>query len=254
MKVIIIEDEIIAYRNLVRLIENYDSSILIEEPLPTVERAIKRLSDQNPPDLIFMDVQLADGLCFEILNSINLETPVIFTTAYNEYAIKAFQTYCVDYLLKPIGPETFTNSMEKFFRYYYKKENPDTSNQLNKLIQDYYTSLSPQKLRFLVKSGKKYKSIPIEDIAYFYKEDITWVYCWNGQRYLLDESLSELEKKLPQENFFRLNRQFIAHIKSIIELLTYSRSRLKVKLEPSPPPEIFVSQATANSLKKWLNL
>ncbi len=253
MKALIIEDELIAVRNLERLILDYDKDIILEEALPSVVKAVARLSLSDRPDLIFMDIQLADGLCFEIFNSIDLDVPVIFTTAFDEYAINAFEAYCVDYLLKPIGPDNFAKSMRKFYKLYQDKDAAISLDQINHLIQNYHSRLANTKKRFLVRSGKKYKSLPIEDIAYFYKEDITYLFCWDGSRYIVDEALSDLESKLPTTDFFRLNRQYVAHINSIDEIIAYSRSRLKVKLKTKEPAEIFVSQATASSLKKWLD-
>ncbi|MBT4410217.1 MAG: response regulator transcription factor [Bacteroidetes bacterium] len=253
MKVLIVEDEVIAVRNLQRLIAGFDPDIQIEKALHSVEAAVDRLSSAKLPDLIFMDIQLSDGLCFEILNSIRLDVPVIFTTAFDEYAINAFDTLTVDYLLKPIGPDSFNKAMEKYLRSFSNQSGHLSESQLNSIIQTYHERISPLKRRFLVRSGKRYKSIPIEDIAYFYKDELTYLVCWNHDRFLMDEPLTEIESYLSAKDFFRISRQYIVHIQAIDELIAYSGSRLKVKLLGPDKEMIVVSQATASELKKWLS-
>jgi DNA-binding LytR/AlgR family response regulator len=143
--------------------------------------------------------------------------------------------------------------MNKYYKLYQNSSSGINNEQMNSLIEVYHQKLSKTKKRFLTKTGSKYRSIPIEDIACFIKEDLTYLIKWDGSRFILDEPLSDIETQIPKSDFFRLNRQCLAHINIIDELISYSRSRLKVKLKLAEYPEAFVSQATATSLKNWLD-
>ncbi len=247
MKVILVEDEKHARDNLEHLLLNIAPEIEILAKLESVKRTVEWLQN-NQADLIFLDIHLADDLSFKIFEQIKVTTPVIFTTAYDKYALKAFKVNSIDYLLKPIDEEELAASIEKF-----------KSTQVAKVD---YTQLQtmmtqPQKAyqqRFLVTRRDKIKSLTIDQIAFFEGED-RYVYLINkeGNRFIVDYKLSDLEEILDPKIFFRLNRSFIAHFDAIHTITGVSKSRLKVDLLPKAKRDIIVSSANTKHFKGWLN-
>lgn len=247
MKVILVEDEKHARDNLEHLLLQIAPNIDILAKLESVKRTVEWLQN-NQADLIFLDIHLADDLSFKIFEQIKVTTPVIFTTAYDKYALKAFKVNSIDYLLKPIDQEELAASIEKF-------KNTQAASvdyaQIQSLINN------PKKnyqQRFLVTRRDKIKSLTVDQIACFEGED-RYVYLINkeGNRFIVDYKLSDLEEILDPAIFFRLNRSFIAHFEAIDSISSVSKSRLKVELKPKARRDIIVSSANTKHFKAWLN-
>lgn len=254
IQAIIVEDEDLSVKRLTRLLSSLDHDIKIIKRLESVVQTVKFLSiNQDQVDLIFLDIHLADGHSFEVFNQIKVNIPIIFTTAYDQYALKAFQQTSVDYLMKPVEAIELKRSLEKFSRLFYKT---------NKLLAIDYSALAATlqakntilKKRFLVQVGSKIRSIAIEDIHLFYAENKACFLMTNeGKRYDINYTLEKLMNQLDHEQFFRLNRKIIASIQSVQEVTQYSRSRYKVSLKQSLGFEVFVSSERMSIFKRWLN-
>ena len=251
MNVLIIEDEKIAANNLQKMLHQIDNNINVQSKIDSIEDSVKWLSN-NTADLIFLDIHLADGLCFKIFEQIKIKTPIIFTTAYDQYAIKAFKVNSIDYLLKPIEIQELEQSLEKF------KE----LNQLQKtktidfdaLIKFYNKNIEYRE-RFIVRYAQKIKSIKTNDTAYFYIVAENVFLCTkDNNNYSIDYSLDKLENIINPKDFFRINRQFIINISSIENMYSLSKSRIKIELKPKPGNETIVSYGRMSEFKKWLNV
>lgn len=248
MKILIIEDEIPAQFQLERLIIAHFPEAEIVGKLDSVKSSVKWLT-KNRPDLIFMDVELSDGQCFEIFRQIKMDVPVIMTTAYSDYAIKAFKVNSIDYLLKPLDDDEFVNAVKKAKRI---KSNdiPDFQNfeaLLSKNLPKEYRE------RFVVKLADQIKVIGIDEIAFFMAEEkVTFIVTNSGKRYLAEFSLDSIEDQLNPKKFFRLSRNCMASIHSVKSVSKYFNSRLKIKLEPSTTEEIMISRIRVHDFMKWL--
>ena len=255
MKVLIIEDEKPAVEKLENYLKRYDSGIVIAGKTDSIEASVKWLKNtENKVDLIFSDIQLTDGLSFEIFEYIKINKPIIFTTAYNEYAIRAFKTNSIDYLLKPITYNDFYNSMQKLESL---RENLQTNKQrlqieeIGEIISQYQKKY---KSRFLVKIGDHIRSITSENILLFFAEGRNVFLVSNsGKRFFIEYKLEELESMLDPQTFFRINRSFILNINSIQDVLVYSGSRLKISLITDFDKEIIVSRDKVNPFKNWFS-
>lgn len=246
MNVWIIEDEEAAARRLEKLVTSIDSAMLITRRMDSIIETLTAIQEGPLPDLLFLDIQLADGLSFEIFNHTKIDKPIIFTTAYDQYAIQAFKVNAIDYLLKPIKKVELERSIQKFKDW----TNTETFNY-GKLAEILRKDKPSQ--RFLLKVGQRLRLVDTADAAYFFSEDkITFLVDWKGQRYALDQSLEKLEESLDADQFFRVNRQFIIHLKSIGEMIAYSKSRVKILLAPSTKPEVVVSTERSPHFKRWL--
>lgn len=245
-RVVIIEDEHLAADWLRKQIEILDTDLQVVAIIDSVEQAIQQLPKENA-DLIFCDIHLADGISFSIFEHIQVLTPVIFTTAYDQYAIKAFQVNSIDYLLKPIELEALTVALQKFRQR--TSPYPDLQQALSML-----TAKPKFQERFLVSTGQKLKSIPIETIAYFFADNKLNFLCdAEGRQYLIDQSLDKLESQLDPAVFFRINRQYIVRFDAIREMVHYSKSRVKITLHPTPTGDTIVSAERSAAFKAWLN-
>ena len=246
-KAIIIEDENIAAIRLQNLIQEVNDQIVITKILSSVNESIQYLSTESP-DLIFLDINLSDGYSFEIFKILDINTPIIFTTAYSEYAIKAFEQNSIDYLLKPVNKVALLRSIQKFFLLK-KNELPVYKDLLLHNGKDY-------KKRFLVKINSALKTIDIDQVAYFYTDEkLTFIQLWNGKKMPIDFSLKKLEEELDPSNYFRINRKYIIHLKSIDKMYYTSKSRIKIDLKPTANEEnIFVAIEKLGKFKKWLSL
>ena len=252
MNVLIIEDEPTAARRLERLLKNYDAQTNIIDQLDSVDASIKWLQDNPAPDLILMDIKLADGMCFEIFKKVNVETPVIFCTAYDSFAIKAFKVNSVDYLLKPIDEEALYDSLRKFKKIYKNLHNSPGLDAYQKLMSMMTLSSMDIKKRFLVKFGRKFLSIPVEKIALFYTENkIVRLVTFENKQFPLDQSLDELERSLNPHLFFRANRQNILSIHAI-KSVEQEFGCLTVFLNITAKDEIMVSRKRVNGFKRWM--
>ena len=251
MNVLIIEDEKIAAYNLEKMLHQIDININVQNKIDSIEESVKWLSN-NAVDLIFLDIHLADGLCFKIFKQIKIKTPIIFTTAYDQYAIKAFKVNSIDYLLKPIEIQELEKSLEKF------KELNQV--QIAKTIDfnalnNFYNKKIEYQERFIVRYAQKIKSIKTNDVAYFYIDAESVFICTkDNNNYPIDYTLDKLENIIDPKEFFRINRQFIVNISSIENMHSLSKSRIKIELNPKPDNEIIVSYSRMSDFKKWLNI
>ncbi|MBX2873025.1 MAG: LytTR family DNA-binding domain-containing protein [Saprospiraceae bacterium] len=246
MNVWIIEDEEAAARRLEKLVTTIDPSMVITRRMDSIIETLTAIQEGPLPDLLFLDIQLADGLSFEIFNHTKIDKPIIFTTAYDQYAIQAFKVNAIDYLLKPIKKVELERSIQKFKDW----ANTETFNY-GKLAEILKKDKPSQ--RFLLKVGQRLRLVDTADAAYFFSEDkITFLVDWKGQRFALDQSLEKLEDSLDPDQFFRVNRQFIIHLKSIGEMIAYSKSRVKILLDPNTKPEVVVSTERSPHFKRWL--
>ncbi|RFS17746.1 LytTR family DNA-binding domain-containing protein [Emticicia sp. C21] len=249
MKVIIIEDEERTARQLVRMLLNYDPTIEVLALLPSVKEAVNWFKQNPMPDIAFMDIHLEDGQAFSIFEQVNLTVPVIFTTAYDEYMLKAFKVNSIDYLLKPIDYDDLVRALEKF-----KSLQVNPSFDMNALLQLVQKPKEPTfKDRFMVTVGTKIYSIETEDIAFFYSEEkATFLMTKAGQLLTLEHSLDNLENQLNPVNFFRMNRQFLVARKAIKSIQIYSPTKIKLDLAPVSRKEVFVSVHKVPDFKDWL--
>lgn len=247
MKVIIIEDEQIAANRLIKLIREIDESVEIITVLDSIETVVDWVEKEVMPDLFFMDIHLADGNCFEIFNRVKIQQAIIFTTAYDQYAIQSFQANAIDYLLKPIKKDQLSTAMEKYKNLY---QSADLDYQLiaQLLNKEKATNLR----RFLIRTGQNLKTIDVGDAAYFYTENkMTFLVVHDGKRYNINYSLEKLEEELDTKRFFRINRQFIINAEAIAKMVAVSKSRVKLILEPGNLSTI-VSTERSGKFKKWL--
>ena len=251
MNVLIIEDEKVAANNLEKMLHKIDEKIFVQDKIDSIESAVKWFHN-NKTDLIFLDIHLADGLCFKIFEQIKIKTPIIFTTAYDQYAIKAFKVNSIDYLLKPIEIQELEQSLEKF-KELNQIQNANTID-FDALINFYNKNIEYQE-RFIVRYAQKIKSIKTNDIAYFYVSNENVFLCTKGNNnYPIDYSLDKLENIINPKYFFRVNRQFIVNISSIKNMYSLSKSRIKIELKPKPDNEIIVSYNRMSDFRKWLNI
>ena len=251
MKVVIIEDEKPAADKLEKIIKNYDDKIEVVARLDSIKNAINWFTiASNKVDLIFMDIQLRDGLSFEIFKRIDLTKPIIFTTAYDEYALQAFNVSSVDYLLKPISVKAFEVSMKKLENFSKNLPNYD----LDKLTRALSGFKNEYKQRFMVKMGEHIRSVTTEMVLLFYADgrNVLLVNEQNRKSFV-DYKLEELEDLLDPAVFFRVNRSFIININYIKDVLVYSGSRLKIHLNPEFERDIIVSREKVNVFKDWFN-
>lgn len=253
MKVLIIEDESLAAQKLQKLIEEVQPEFEILACLSSVKESIKWFENNVLPDLIFSDIQLGDGLSFEIFEKQELHCPVIFTTAFNQYAIKAFEVNSIDYLLKPVQKARLEESLEKYRN---KKEAMSKTDKvdMSALLNALNDARSNYKSRFLVKLGNKIHPVKSNDIAYFYSDQkLTMLVDKDAREYPLDQSLDDIMQQLDPELFFRVNRKFLIHLDSAIEIKPYFKGRLKIKLSPETEEEIVVSADKTPDFKAWLD-
>ena len=248
MKVLIIEDEKPAAHKLLRLLGEIYPDIEILDVLKSVEDSINWFLYNPKPDLIFMDIQLEDGICFEIFESNLIHTPIIFTTAYDEYTLKAFKVNSIDYLLKPIDSDQLKNAIEKFNVHY---KQTDYSS-----FESIITQLQPKtKERFLIKIGEHYKSVQTSMINCFYiNERCNFIHVDNGKNYPIDYSLDKIEQLIDSKSFFRINRNFIINYSAIQDIIAYSYNRLKIILkDPIEDEDIIVSRERVSEFKEWMD-
>ena len=250
ISVLIIEDEQVAYKNLERMLKANPESIEVIGWCQSVEQAKKWLKENPLPSLIFLDIQLGDGLSFSIFQNQNIECPIIFSTAYDEYALKAFELNSIDYLLKPFSQKKLNNALAKF-----KQRTSQllfSQQQLMAMMQQMQTPTKEYKDRFHVKKGSRLVVIKTEDIAWFQRGDYVFLMTHSGQKFHLDYSLDQIYDTINPKQFYRLNRQFIAHIDAIQKIETFFNYKLKITLKPTTDSEVFVAKDNAKVFKEWL--
>lgn len=253
MKVLILEDEQPAVDHLTALLKAYDKTIEISAVFDSVKDVVLWLQSQPSPDLIFMDIQVADGLCFDIFGQVEVQSPVIFTTAYQEYAIRAFKVNSVDYLLKPIDFTELKNAIEKYTRLFTPEDDkpslhPGIIESVKKMLE------KPYKNRFVIKVGEHLRSVSTDEIHYFFSSDKTTQICTCENRvYIIDYSLDNIMELVDPEIFFRINRKCIVNRNAISDIVVYSSSRLKIKLKTETDEPLIVSRDKVNDFKEWLD-
>jgi DNA-binding LytR/AlgR family response regulator len=250
MEAIIIEDEKPAARRLSRLLRDLDVEVSVM--LHSVEESIRWFQDNEHPDLIFLDIQLADGLSFEIFEHVEVQSAIIFTTAYDEYALQAFKLNSIDYLLKPIDDEELEQAVKKFRALKPKSQKLTLDfNDIKKLLTDPLER--EYKKRFTTKVGQHLKIINADEVECFYSENKgTYAATSDGRNYLLETTLENLETELEPQTFFRVSRKFYINIKYIQDIVSYTNSRLKIKLNRYHGQEIIVSRERVKDFKLWL--
>ena len=247
MKVLIIEDEEMASKRLQKMILDIRPETEILAKLDSVSASIKWIEENknNPPDLAFLDIQLSDGISFEIFDSTEFPCKVIFTTAFDEYALHAFKVHAIDYLLKPIKKDELEAAIAKFEKENFERPAYD---QIAKML-----STDQYKKRFVIRIGRQIKLVQTEEVAFFFTEaKLTYLVTFEGKKYPMDLSLDQLSEMVDPEVFFRANRQFILNIDSIQDMYTYSKSRVKVNTKPEAPNDIIVSTERSSRFKSWL--
>lgn len=250
IRTLIIEDERAAAERLERMLKKNNPDFEIIGILDSIESSVQWLRTNKAPDLIMLDIQLADGQSFDIFRQVKVDSFVIFTTAYDEYAIRAFELNSIDYLLKPIGESKLVNGIEKFRRL----SSVQTKTNLEELLQNIESRKPIWKKRFLVSTGASIRSIESREIAYFYSLEKGTFLCTNDNKnYILDFSLDKLESLLEPESFFRINRQYILSFQSIVRIIILSKSRIKVEVQPKPAEELLVSTARTHEFRLWLD-
>jgi len=250
MNIIIIEDEKPSARRLQRMLTalNLETEIMLH----SVEESVTYFQNHEHPDLIFLDIQLSDGLSFEIFEAMDIKSAVIFTTAYDEYALQAFKLNSIDYLLKPIDEVELSKAVKKYQDRLPQKQAVTLDfNDIKKLLVNPIDR--EYKKRFSVKVGQHLKLINIEDIECFYSENKgTYAYTSEGRNYLLDTTLELLEQELEPETFFRINRKFFVNINAIKDMVSYTNSRLQIKLNNYNEDEVIVARERVKDFKEWL--
>ncbi len=252
MNALIIEDEPLAVDRLRQLLLQADPAIQVAGVTDSVEASVAWLQSNPKPDLILMDIELSDGQSFGIFDQVQVSTPVIFTTSYDEYAIRAFKVNSIDYLLKPIKLEYLQAALEKLKSMSHHLPS-STSVAIEQLIRQLRQPEKEYRERFLVKSGQRYFSIEVDDIAYFfYHNRVTFLKTWKKEVYYIDYILDELEEMLSPKVFFRANRQFLLHIKCVKDIHTYFNNKLKLTLQPAIEEDVLVSRERAADFKNWM--
>lgn len=250
MNLLIIEDEAAAARRLQSLIEKIAPQARILDVLDCVDTAVSWLDSHEAPDLIFMDIHLADGSSFEIFREVEVSSPVIFTTAYDQYAIQAFKVNSVDYLLKPLKEEELRAALQKWSRH---QGSAPTPLDYQQLLQHLPAGEGSYQKRIVIRFGQHLKAIEITEAAYFFIESrVTVMRTHEGKEYPVDYNLDQLEEILDPARFFRINRKFIVQVNAIDQMYTHSKSRVRLVLKPPVDDDTIVSSERATRFKDWL--
>lgn len=250
MRVLIIEDEKLSAEHLANMLQRINPEVEISGMLDSVKKAVEFLQQDKLPELLFLDIHLADGISFEIFKEVKLDIPVIFTTAYNDYAIKAFELNSVDYLLKPIGKTDLEKALEKYKRWHQKTN----TELLERLLPFMEGKTQVYKSRFLVKLGEQITSLKIEEVAYFVAEDgIVLLVNRQGKRFPLDYTIDQLEQLIDPQQFYRINRKTLIQLDAIEKIATFFNSRLKVHAINLSEEAGIVSRERVQDFKSWLD-
>jgi len=255
MNVFIIEDEVLAAKLLVRLLNELDQDIRVVGQADNIKDAVAWFEENPHPDLVFSDIELTDGQSFEIFEQVEVASPVIFTTAYDDFALKAYKANAIDYLVKPIEIDALERALDKYHRLKTKL----IENRAEEVLHTVLSSngrgnVGRYKSRFLVKMGERLVSLTNDQIAYFLSEDkLVFLITKENKKYPVDFTLDELDHTIDPNVFFRLNRQVIAHIDSINTIHSYFNGKLKISVKPPLDKETLVSREKAGSFKEWLD-
>jgi DNA-binding LytR/AlgR family response regulator len=252
MKVLIVEDEELAVKKLLKTLSAVDETVDVIGMTDSIKNTVEWLQQNQQPDLILMDIELADGQSFEIFNLTDVKSPVIFTTSYDEYALKAFKVNSVDYLLKPVQQEELQAALNKFKK---MKAASGSDLQLDSLVKQLQQKLQPKEYRkrFLVKHGQKLVSVEVDDIAYFYSDGrLNFFKTGDNRKFVVDYTMDELEEMLDPEKYFRISRSFYVSAGSIDKIDDYFGNRLMLQLKPAVDKEALVSRERVTEFKKWM--
>ncbi|MBC8033033.1 MAG: response regulator transcription factor [Chitinophagaceae bacterium] len=253
MTTIIIEDESIAAERLQWMLNQCETPVRVQKIIDTVQEAVEWLSKESPPDFILLDIHLADGSGFDIFHKITITTPVIFTTAYDQYALEAFKVMSIDYLLKPVSQELLEKAL---FKLKVLRPAQDSAVDYKQLIQLMKTANPIYKTRFSGKVGQKIFLVPLSDVAFFLADNkIVYLCARDGTRYMIEHTLENLETMIDPAQFFRANRSAIIHAPAIEQVKPYINSRLKLWLKHGTRPmEIIISRERVPEFKRWTDL
>ena len=247
MRIVIIEDEKPAAEKLKKALLKQDADLNIEAVLDSIASAEQWFAVNAMPDLLFMDIELSDGLSFQLLDRVAITCPIIFCTAYDEYWQEAFEHNGIDYLLKPVSDDKLQQALNK-----YETLKKYFAQNLQQLLQSQHQATGYKK-RFLVKRGSDYVSVKTEDVAYFYAtHKLVCMVDQRSQKFILDQSLADPEKETDPSIFYRVNRKYLVNIASIQKIKTYPKSKLELELQPAAPEEVIVSQENTAAFKEWM--
>lgn len=250
MKVLIIEDEGIAADRLIQLLGTIDPDITVLDHLDSIKSAVNWFQNNAAPDLAFFDIQLADGLSFEIFEQTDVNCPIIFTTAYDQYAIQAFKVNSIDYLLKPMAEGDLRTALTKFR----KQQKPETAIDASALMQMLQQQNKHYKERFVIKVGEHLKSVRAKEVELFFSQDkATYLLSCENNKFIVDFTLDQIEDAVDPKIFFRINRKYLIHIDGIQDIITYSNSRLKLVLNHFNADDLIVSRERVSQFKNWLD-
>ena len=257
MNILIIEDEALAARQLQGMIRAYDPAANLLGTLDSVEGAVAWFTHHPTPDLLFADIELVDGQSFEVFERVQVRCPVIFTTAYDEFALRAFRVNSVDYLLKPIDEAALRRALDKFGdlrRLYGQPAPPVDWRELVTALRAPGPAAQPEYAeRFLLRQGSRLMPVEVGEIAYFFSEErMSFVKTWDGRSLVVDYTLDELAQRLNPRQFFRANRQFILHAKAVDRVHLHFNGRLKLELKPAVSEEVFISRERAGEFRAWM--
>ena len=250
MKVLIFEDEKHTATRLIQLLKKYDPEINVVKVIGSVSEGVDWYKNNPMPDLVFQDILLNDGNCFEIFEQVKIEAPVIFTTAYNEFALQSFKLNSIDYVVKPYDFQDIKNALDKFNKFREMFVAPE-----NDLLKSIAQSRDQKvKKRFLVKLGDKFRSVKSEDIAWFmFDEGVTFAFTFENTRFPVNYSIDQLSDVLDSDNFIQINRKYVLNFESIRNIHSYFNSRLKLEVVPKPSEDIIVSRERVKTFKGWLD-
>lgn len=253
MKILVLEDEYPAAERLLHLLRQAAPAAEVLAVLKSVAAARQWLAAHPAPDLILSDIQLSDGLSFEVFEGLVLASPIVFTTAYDEYALKAFRVRSIDYLLKPVKLADLQTALARFHELRAGFSAPESAQRLERLLDSLPLANPPYKTRFLVTSGAQLLPLSTEQVAYFAtRHELTTLVARDGRRFVLDYSLEQLERRLDPQQFFRANRQLLVHLSAVHRLHPHFNGKLKLDLQPAAPDEVLVSRGKATSFTAWL--
>lgn len=252
MKILLVEDEPLAAERLEAMIREYLPEVNVVGPFDSIRSAVSWLKENDAPDLALFDIQLADGLSFEIFEQADVTCPVIFTTAFDEYALKAFKVNSIDYLLKPINKEELFAALEKYNRLF-TQSNHQANVSTDAIDKIYRMMTRNYRSRFLIRVGEHLRPLDAADVVYFYSQQrATFALTCDGKSYDLDFTLDQLEQELDPQQFFRVNRGALVRLDAINDVLIYSGNRLRLKLVKEPDEPVLVSREKVGRFKQWL--
>lgn len=253
MTILIIEDEPQAAARMQTLVRAHVAHAHILAVIDSVSEAVQWFREQPAPDLVFMDIQLADGVSFQIFEQVEVKAPIIFTTAYDEYALRAFKVNSIDYLLKPVDDEEMLRALDKYEQL--KRSVASPGNSLMDSMQKVMQMLGKKyKERFIIRAGEHLKTIEVAQILFFFSlEKVTFAQTTDGRKHVVDFTLDQLEEVTDPQRYFRINRKYIVSVDAIQDMFTYTNARLKVTLKSCEDSDIIVARERVQDFRQWLD-